>query len=92
MKHLLNGCPICGGKLYSDEFNQYCIRKKIKKNGELSKTSRKIDVGSMECSIFCCVNPNCNFTTDTEWNGKGWYKNISIFLENRKYYWKDIDE
>ena len=46
----------------------------------------------MECSIFCCVNPNCNFTTDIEWKGEEWYKNISIFLENGKYYWEDIDE
>lgn len=29
MKHLLNRCPICGGELYSDELNQYCIRKKV---------------------------------------------------------------
>ena len=92
MRHLLNSCPICGGELYSDEFYQYCIRKKIKKNGELSKTSRKIDVGSIECSIFFCVNPNCNFTTDVEWNGEERHKNISIFLENGKYYWEDIDE
>lgn len=92
MKHLLNRCPICGGELYSDEFNQYCIRKKVLKNGKLSKTSRKIDIGTTEGSIFCCVNPNCSFATDIEWNGEEWNKNISIFLENGKYYWEDSNE
>lgn len=79
MKHLLTGCPICGGDLYSDDFYQYCIRKKVKRNGELSKKSRKIDVGSIECSTFSCGNSECDFTTDIEWNGEDWHKNISIF-------------
>ena len=92
MKHLLTGCPICGGSLYSDDFYQYCIRSKIKRNGELSKTTRKIDGGTMECSIFSCSDPECDFSTDTEWNGEGKYRNIHIFLEDEKYYWEDIDE
>lgn len=92
MKHLLNCCPICGEEIYSDGFNQYAIRRKIKRNGELSKTSKKIDIGSIEASIFFCVNPKCEFATNADWQGEGLYRNIRIYLENEKYYWEDTNE
>ena len=42
MKHLLNGCPICGGEVYSDDFNQYSIRRKIKKVANYQKHQKRL--------------------------------------------------
>lgn len=92
MKHLLNGCPICGGEIYSDDFNQYSIRRKIKRNGEMSKTSKKIDIGSIETSVFFCANPKCDFATNADWQGESSHQNIRIYLEDGKYYWEDANE
>ena len=42
MKHLLTGCPICGGKIYRDDLYQYAVRYTINKNGYLSRRKRII--------------------------------------------------
>ncbi len=92
MKHLLTGCPVCGAKLYLDSLNQYAIRQNIKKNGEISKTSRKIDYGTIEASLFYCSDSGCDFSTDTEWRGIRKYNSIKICMEDEKYYWEDLNE
>lgn len=92
MKHLLTGCPICGSKMYVDNLNQYAIRQAIKRNGELSKKSKRIDYGTIEESLLYCSNPECDFSTDAEWEGNGKYNNIKIDYDDEKYYWEDLDE
>lgn len=92
MVHLLNKCPICGEKIYCDDLYQYGIHHQLKRNGEMSKTSRKIDYGSIEASIFYCNNKECGFSTNADWEGESPYNNIRIYLKDGKYYWKDSKE
>lgn len=92
MGYLLNKCPICGEKIYCDNLCQYGITHRLKRNGEISKTSKKIDYGSIEASIFYCKNKECGFSTNIDWEGESPYSNIKIYLENGKYYWEDYNE
>ena len=79
MKHLLTGCPVCGAKLYLDSLNQYVIRRNIKKNGEISKTSRKIDYGTIDASLFYCSDSGCDFSTDNFLSSEIFYKLPSYY-------------
>ena len=90
MKHILTKCPICGGKIYHDTLSQYALRQFFKKDGELSKRTKKVDYGTLECGIICCAD--CDFTTDAEYKGEPPYDNIKITTSDNVYYWENLDE
>ena len=91
MKHLLTGCPLCGEKIYVEDLMQYGIRRFIKGNGEESKTQKRIDYGSTNSSLIYCLNPECEFRTNEDWEQLG--GTIKIFTtEDGKYYWEDSNE
>lgn len=90
MVHLLTCCPLCGGKIYIDDLCQYAIKRFIKRNGEESKTFEKIDYGSTNSSLIYCLNPECDFRTNEDWEQDG--GTIRIFTEDGKYYWEDLNE
>ena len=92
-KHILNKCPICGGRLYLDVLYQYSKVYPVARTGTPAYSKvKKRDNGPMECSAIYCENED--FRTDyegykvTEPAGSG----IKITVENDKFYYTKENE
>lgn len=87
MSHLLNKCPICcGAKIHCNSLYQYGISRQLKRNGELSKASKKWIMDLLRYHCFIAINKECEFVTNADWEGGSPYNYIRIYLEDRKYY------
>lgn len=87
---ILNKCPICGSPLMYSEYMQYTLDSKITRKGEVAKTTRKSESGSLECGFLSCTSEDCDFATDTDFHCEE-YKQIKIrFIDGAFYY--DIDD
>ncbi len=91
MEKLLNKCPICGDKLQYSALMQYSLNYQIKRNGKFSKNGRKEDIGSMECGYISCMNPDCDFATDCDFNSIN-HKDIKIWQQGDKFYYENIND
>lgn len=81
---VLNKCPLCGSPLEVQCLGQYSEVYRVLKNGGISKQRiRKVDNGSMECSIISCSNDSCTFVTDTDWETEDY--NIINGQDDRLY-------
>lgn len=54
-------CPMCNGQLERFSYHQHTWFTKIAKSGKLTKQSRKLDNGAIDCLGFSCTNPQCDF-------------------------------
>lgn len=88
MAKILNKCPLCGSKLEYSALMQYANVYTIKNNGELSKKSKKEDVGSMECGYICCSNEKCNFHTNVYLECEE-HKDIEIWQKDNRFFYDD---
>lgn len=60
-------CPLCGGQLERFSYYQHTWFTKISKSGKLTKQSRKLNNGPIDCHGISCTTPKCGFfKTDNE--------------------------
>ena len=87
MKKLLNKCPVCGCRLVYSAYIQYTLDSKIKRNGEISKSTSKSGSNSMECGYLSCENADCDFVTNTNFVCSD-HKDIRIDFDGTKFYYE----
>ena len=87
---LLNKCPVCGGKLYTDRLMQYGIIHQIGKSGKETHSSyKKSNDGPLDCMAIYCENHDFGTDYDLIIEKPQQLKDMKVFQKNEKFY---IDE